>query len=48
MSSLSLPGLERLGVAHYFDFILSCETVGKGKIQPDVYLEAARRMGSAQ
>lgn len=39
--------LERLGVAHYFDFILSCETVGKGKTQPDVYLEAARRMGSA-
>lgn len=39
--------LERLGVACYFDFILSCETVGKGKTQPDVYLEAARRMGSA-
>ena len=38
--------LERLGVAGYFDFILSCETVGKGKTQPDVYLEAARRMGS--
>lgn len=38
--------LERLGVAHYFDFILSCETVGKGKTQPDVYLEAAHRMGS--
>ena len=38
--------LERLGVADYFDFILSCETVGKGKTQPDVYLEAARRMGS--
>lgn len=39
--------LERLGVAHHFDFILSCEAVGKGKTQPDVYLEAARRMGSA-
>ena len=38
--------LERLGVADYFDFILSCETVGKGKTQPDVYLEAAQRMGS--
>ncbi len=38
--------LERLGVARYFDFILSCETVGKGKTQPDVYLEAARRLGS--
>ena len=44
---LALACLERLGVAHYFDFILSCEAVGKGKTQPDVYLEAARRMGSA-
>ena len=37
---LAMACLERLGVAHYFDFILSCETVGKGKTQPDVYLEA--------
>ena len=44
---LAMACLERLGVAHYFDFILSCEAVGKGKTQPDVYLEAARRMGSA-
>ena len=44
---LALACLERLGVAEYFDFILSCEAVGKGKTQPDVYLEAARRMGSA-
>lgn len=39
--------LERLGVAQYLDFILSCETVGAGKTRPDVYLEAARRLGSA-
>ena len=39
--------LERLGVADCFEFILSCETVGKGKTGPDVYLEAARRLGSA-
>lgn len=37
--------LERLGVVKYFDFILSCETVGAGKTRPDVYLEAARRLG---
>lgn len=44
---LALACLERLGVAECFDFILSCETVGKGKTQPDVYLEAARRLGAA-
>lgn len=37
--------LERLGVARCFDFILSCEAVGAGKTRPDVYLEAARRLG---
>ena len=37
--------LTRLGVAHYFSFLLSCETVGTGKNRPDVYLEAARRLG---
>lgn len=35
--------LSRLGVAQYFEFILSCETVGAGKKQPDIFLEAARR-----
>lgn len=39
--------LERLGVAHYFQFILSCSDVGAGKKQPDVFLEAARRLGAA-
>ena len=38
--------LTRLGVAQYFSFLLSCETVGAGKKQPDVYLEAARRLGA--
>jgi len=37
--------LERLGAAEYFQFMLSCETVGVGKNHPDVYLEAARRLG---
>lgn len=36
--------LSRLGVRQHFRFLLSCETVGAGKRQPDVYLEAARRM----
>ena len=38
--------LSRLGVAQYFEFILSCETVGVGKKQPDIFLEAARRFGA--
>ena len=38
--------LTRLGVADQFSFLLSCEAVGVGKNSPDVFLEAARRMGS--
>ncbi len=38
--------LFRLGVAKYFEFILSCEEVGVGKNRPDVYFEAARRLGA--
>lgn len=39
--------LERLGLAHYFSFMLSCVDVGVGKRHPDVYLESARRLGAA-
>lgn len=39
--------LTRLGVAGYFRFLLSCETVGAGKDRPDVYLAAAERLGCA-
>ena len=38
--------LTRLGVAHYFSFLLSCETVGAGKNQPDVYWLSAKRLGA--
>ena len=38
--------LTRLGVAHYFSFLLSCETVGAGKNRPDVYWESAKRLGA--
>lgn len=38
--------LSRLGVAKYFEFLLSCEEVGAGKNRPDVYFEAARRLES--
>lgn len=38
--------LTRLGIKKYFDFLLSCEEIGVGKSQPDVYFEAARRLGA--
>ena len=38
--------LTRLGVAQHFSFLLSCETVGAGKNQPDVYWEAVKRLNA--
>lgn len=38
--------LERLGVAQYFKFLMSCEEVGCGKDHPDAFLEAAKRLGA--
>ncbi len=38
--------LSRLGVVDYFEFILSCLDVGASKDRPDVYFEAARRLGA--
>ena len=37
--------LERLGLAQYFEFLLSCVDVNASKDKPDVFLEAARRLG---
>lgn len=39
--------LSRLDAAKYFQFLLSCESVGSGKKQPDVYYEAAKRLGAS-
>ena len=44
--ALSRQCLSRLGVDGLFDFIISCETLGVSKDKPDVYLEAARRLGA--
>lgn len=38
--------LERLGLRHFFEFSLSCDTVGAGKSSPLVYQRAAERLGS--
>lgn len=37
--------LMRLDVLKYFDFLISCESIGSGKSEPDVYHAAAGRMG---
>ena len=39
--------LNRMGISDYFDFTLSCVDVGSSKDRPDVFLEAARRLGGA-
>ena len=36
--------LTRLGVRDYFEFLLSCETVGVGKSSPLVYHASAKRL----
>ena len=36
--------LDRLGIRGYFDFLLSCEEVGVGKREVNVYFEAVKRL----
>ena len=38
--------LRRLKLDVYFEFLLSADEVGKGKTEPDIYYEAARRLGA--
>ena len=38
--------LKRLGINEYFSFLLSCETIGVGKSKPNIYYEAAKRLGA--
>ncbi len=42
---LFLPALTRCGVADFFSAFVTTRDVGRGKTFPDVYLEAARRIG---
>lgn len=37
--------LKRVGVWEAFDFMLTCNEFGLGKDQPEIYLEACRRLG---
>lgn len=37
--------LGRLGLLDYFEFVVSCEDIGKTKNSPEIYLLAAERLG---
>lgn len=39
--------LERLGVWHYFDFLMTCDDVGAGKTNPVIYQAACRKLGAS-
>ena len=39
--------LERLDIAKYFEFLISCEDMGVSKEQPDIFLQCALQMGAA-
>ncbi len=41
---LALEAMEVHGLLPYMEFLISCEDVGKSKREPDIYLEAARRL----
>lgn len=40
--------LKRLGLADYFEFIITCDEVGVGKTSPKVYEVAAARLGTSK
>ena len=44
-TDIALEVAERLGLMKYMDFLIACSEVGAPKDKPDVFLEAARRMG---
>ena len=39
--------LERVGLLQYFDVVISGDMVSRSKPEPDIFLEAARRLGEA-
>ena len=44
---LVLLAADRCGIAEYFSGFFSCATIGKGKDQPDIYLQALEFLGTA-
>ncbi len=45
-AQLARAALERLGLEHYFEFIITCDEVGAGKTSPAVYEAALQRLGT--
>jgi HAD superfamily hydrolase (TIGR01509 family) len=43
---MAQAALERLGVLDWFSGVFTCEMVGKGKREPDVFLAAAKHLGA--
>lgn len=43
---LVMAALEHCGIGGYFEHVLSCGEIGKGKDVPDIYLLAKERMGN--
>ncbi len=46
-ANLAVLALKRLGLLQYFSFILDCGQAGSGKNSPDIYLQAASRLGAS-
>lgn len=42
---MATNALKNHGLLKYFNFVLSADEIGKGKREPDIFLEAARRLG---
>jgi HAD superfamily hydrolase (TIGR01509 family) len=40
--------LKKYGLAHYFADILTCTAVGSGKDEPEIYRQAAKKLGTAK
>ena len=42
-----MPALKREGIADFIEYAISCEDIGKGKSEPDVYLKCTEHFGVA-
>lgn len=45
-TELAALALARLEILKYFEFVLTCADVGKGKEEPDIFLKAAEMLGA--
>ncbi|HEY4272535.1 MAG TPA: HAD family phosphatase [Candidatus Udaeobacter sp.] len=45
VSNSARPFLERTGIAHFFETIITGDEIGRGKPHPDIYLRTAEKLG---